>query len=161
MRILCKNYKCEFNRKLEKPTTILLRKNYVPLSKKDGLCEGECTKEFCGFDSVGIDTNKVVYSVAQCNKGTSSRCMKECLMNINTICTRDEILVDDLTTDGMTFWICKCQSDGKFKGHRDWFSLLQPDGTAKGGSISDSDADKENKNNKVNKSFPDHLRQRI
>jgi len=47
------------------------------------------------------------------------------------------------------------------RGHKDWFQNLNPDGTPKGGHIDDDYANKMDKDKKANKSFRDHLRQKI
>jgi len=161
MKIFCKNYQCKNSRFLDDFINFSFRKNYIPLGKEDGLCMAECKKEFCGFDALGIASNNINYSVAQCSVDKNNKCFKECLWNNNHICEREEIFIDKITVDNIDYWICKCQSDIKIKGHRDWSQLLQPDKTAKGGHISDRDADKENKNNKVSKAFPDHFRQKL
>ena len=79
---------------------------------------------------------------------------EECLWNKNKICSRDEILVDKLQVGDKLLWVCKCFSKEGIKGHTDWFSrLCNPDGTAKGGSVSDSEAEKIYKDRQKFKSF--------
>lgn len=84
----------------------------------------------------------------------------DCLHNskenkIQGICQRDEILIDSWKE----LWICKCFSQEKISGHIDFFRLLKPDGTPKGGAISDSEADKMHKNSLKSKSYRTHLKE--
>lgn len=149
MKIFCKNYECNNIILLEKPINFSYRKNYTPISKNDTLCNGKCSKDFCGFIPIKVETQKTTYNnLPVCTESPKNLnhsfdiCFCECVWNNNYVCEREEIFVDIFSLDGRSYYICKCQSDKKFEGHRDWSSLLQPNGTAKGGLIDDAYAKK-------------------
>ena len=84
----------------------------------------------------------------------------DCLWNskenkISGICQRDEILIDSWKE----LWVCKCFSQEKISGHMDFFRLLKPDGTPKGGAIDDEHAKKMHEESLKSKSFKTHLKQ--
>ena len=85
----------------------------------------------------------------------------DCLHNskenrISGTCQRDEILIDKWKE----LCVCKCFSQEKISGHMDWLGrFTNPDGTAKGGAIDDSTADKMYKNSLKSKSYRTHLKE--
>lgn len=83
----------------------------------------------------------------------------DCLHNSNAECKRDEILIDKSKIDGEEVWICRCFSQTKISGHMDWMGrFVNQDGTAKGGQIDDSYAEKMYQDSLKLKSFPDRTR---
>ena len=85
----------------------------------------------------------------------------DCLWNskenkIQGICQRDEILIDSWKE----LWVCRCFSNEIISGHMDWIGrFTNPDGTAKGGAVDDSTADKMYKNSLKSKSYRTHLKE--
>ena len=77
----------------------------------------------------------------------------ECLHNSNADCKRDEILIDKTIVDGEEVWICRCFSNEGISGHIDFSRLLKPDGTPKGGSVTDREAEKMHSDSLKFKSF--------
>lgn len=77
----------------------------------------------------------------------------DCLHNSSKECVRGEILVDKSKIDGEEIWVCRCFSNEGISGHIDFSRLLKPDGTPKGGSVTDSEAEKMYKDSLKFKSF--------
>ncbi len=158
MKIYCKNYECQFNKKLEEPYQFKYSKIYTPF--EDDKCRGECTIEpiLTTFEEENKDFK---YEVCQCGVQSDVRhlCTKtDCTHNEAMQCTRLEILIDKHTPTNK--WICKCYAHSKFKGHMDWFSrFCNSDGTAKGGSIDDEYAKKMDKWQKTTRSYKTHMKQ--
>lgn len=153
--ILCKNYNCPNNIKLEKPISFSFSAIYVPFI--DDKCEGKCSTipQFNNFYDIEKD---FVYEGAECGLTISymQGCHRlDCVHNENTKCTRPEILVDIFQGR----WACKCFAFRKIRGHIDWFGLLKPDGTAKGGHVDDEYAQKINKYAKTTRSYRSHMKQ--
>jgi hypothetical protein len=69
-------------------------------------------------------------------------------------CFKDVIFVD-ASSDAPETFECKSYSRRGCPGHRDWFSLLNPDKTAKGGQIDDNYANKMYRDSLKYQSFPD------
>lgn len=153
--LLCKNEKCPFNVKLKEPISFSFSAIYTPF--EGDKCKGKCSIKpyFCSFD---ITIGDFVYEGAECGitQRTEVGCDREdCVHNENKKCGREEILVDTLND----MWVCKCFAFRKIRGHTDWFSLLKPDGTAKGGSVDDDYAAKINKHAKTTRSYRSHMKQ--
>ena len=119
MKIYCRNYACEHNKKLEKPVRFYYNRFYTPIGEIDGKCEGECSKSFCGFISKDITGYSSKHKIAECSKGLEKTCGRRCARNKEGNCDREEILVDKISD----CWACKCQSDALITGHRDWSNL--------------------------------------
>ena len=115
MKIYCRNYTCEHNKKLDKPVKFCYGKHYVSFVEDDK-CEGECSKDFCGFVTKDIIGFSSKYKIAECSKGSEKTCGRRCARNKEGNCDRKEILVDKFSG----CWMCKCQSDELITGHMDW-----------------------------------------
>ena len=161
MKTYCNNEKCSFIKKLEIPINFSFRKFYVPIGEEDLKCKFECSRKFCGFITLAISGKKVIHNITTCMAGYDIGCdRRECIWNnVDKSCGRDEILIDKLEIDNEIYWVCKCFSNKKISGHKDWMRHLNSDGTPKGGSIDDSYSEVLEKDNKVTRSFPDHFRQ--
>lgn len=121
MKIYCLNYSCGYNRKLEEPIHFVYGRFYVPLfsSKEENACEGECSRDFCGFIAREIIGITAKYKFAECSRGSEKTCGQRCLWNKEGNCDRRAILVDK----NVDTWACKCHSDEKISGHMDWSRL--------------------------------------
>ena len=155
-KIYCKNEKCPKNKKLKEPIVFKFSPIVTPF--EGDFCKGECSTSpyFCEYAYAKGD---VSYEGAGCSvtKRGSLGCGRvDCVHNENKQCTRHEILVDLLKDLG--FWVCKCFAFRKIRGHTDWSALLQG-GHAKGGHISDADAEKMNKYAKTTRSYRTHMKQ--
>jgi len=153
--LYCKNEKCPFNVKLEEPMSFSFSAIYTPF--EGDKCKGKCSIKpyFCNFYRIIGD---FVHEGAECGitKRPNVGCDRlDCVHNENGICTRSEILVDRFED----MWVCKCFAYRKIRGHTDWFSLLKPDGTAKGGQVDDVYAEKINKYAKTTRSYRTHMKQ--
>ena len=153
--ILCKNYKCPYNKKIE-PVSFSFSQIYTPF--EGDKCHGQCSASKYVLGEFDFNEHDIRYEGSACSLdlGGSPRdfnrsiCGKmNCIHNEDRFCTRQEILIDSLKT----LWVCKCFAFRKIRGHTDWFSLLKPDGTAKGGHVDDKMANNMYKDNLKFKSF--------
>lgn len=153
--LLCKNYKCPLNKQLEHPVSFSFSAIYTPF--EGDKCAGVCSVKphfDCFYETIGDFVYEGAYcGIAKRNDGGCDRL--DCVHNENGTCTRSEILVDKLNDR----WVCKCFSYRKIRGHTDWFSLLNADGTAKGGHVDDDYAQKINKFAKTTRSYRTHMKQ--
>ena len=96
----------------------------------------------------------------KCTSGGCRRRCGNCLFGTSQgahiLCMKDIIFVDKQND----VWEC-INFSNKSRGHKDWFQNLNSDGTPKGGHIDDDYAAKMDRDRKVHKSYPDHLRQKI
>jgi hypothetical protein len=156
--LLCKNYECPYNKKLEEPVSFSFSAIYTPF--EGDKCNGKCSTpnfELVAFDYLEGDFRR---EGAACGmtalKSADFTCSKvDCSHNEKAMCTRSEILIDK--ENGK--WVCKCFAFRKIRGHTDWFSLLNADGTAKGGNIDDNYAEKINRHAKTTRSYRTHMKQ--
>ena len=164
MKIWCNNDSCNFIHLLEKP--------YIRTKK--GLIELLFPESYCGtcigkpqINSLDFKSSKVElkYGICVDSEIDEVRCNKiGCLYNdekykLSGNCLKDELFIANIKLRGEEFWICKCFSDRKISGHKDWMSLIDSSGHPYGGSIDDEYSEKLNHDNKVTRSFPDHTRQ--
>lgn len=171
-KICCKNYNCPENNKLEDPILITFGRFYTSIGKEDNLCFGECKSKILNLVSAGLSNMKVKYSVALCipTKERNAKMekirldificsRKDCANNNGKKCLKDKIIVDKLIIEDEEYWVCKNFSQTKISGHRDWSRNLSG-GVAKGGHIDDEYANRLDHDNKVNKSYGNHMRQK-
>jgi hypothetical protein len=166
MKIFCQNKDCRFYKALLEPEQFKFSQIYVPF--EDDKCHGECAVKEYAFASFDESVNDFRYEGSFCLSAyedkignLSSFCDNvKCASNENKKCTRSEILVDEVKTREHWHWACKCYSLPKIRGHIDFSSLLQPNGTAKGGSIDDEYANKMHVDKNKTKSFRTHMRQK-
>jgi hypothetical protein len=155
--IKCNNLGCKFCEKLDEPVTFSWNKyNFTPFD--DSLVTGRCIRHGYDFMPVGVATKNLEYKMAMCHvsehEGIHVCDRNDCLHNENRICMRDVIWVNKTPLlPEAEYWHCRCFSDKKFAGHRDWSALLNPDKTAKGGHVDDDIADKMYKDSLKFKSF--------
>jgi hypothetical protein len=159
--LYCKNKKCQNYKFLDEPISFSFSAIYTPF--EDDKCYGKCKAEqmiFIPFEDVIKDFK---YEGAMClsdKEGRPQKVLKsfcdriDCVHNEKHECTRPEILVDKLND----IWVCKCFAFRKIRGHTDWSALLQG-GNAKGGHVSDADAEKMNKYAKTTRSYRTHMKQ--
>jgi hypothetical protein len=135
--IYCSNKECVYYRALEKPIHFIFSKYSEPFP--DDVVKGKCTitPKF-SFEYFIDSTTKCEQPVCNQIKGNCGALW--CLHNDTGDCARKEILVDESLISHKL--ICKCISNRKIKGHRDWFQNLKSDGTSKGGHLSDQEARK-------------------
>ena len=144
MDIYCNNAKCLHFEKLDK-VHVLKRGRITPIGH-DYDMKGRCK------------TRPLVFNVCfgcACKSGVFNCIDRDCLFNNGAdLCSRDEIGIDKDNK-------CMSHSLKRISGHMDWIGrFVNPDGTAKGCHIDDDYAVKVDHDNKVNKSFPDHTRQK-
>lgn len=163
VKIWCNNSECIYNQKLEKPKSFgFNRINYVPFD--DAMITGKCTR--MGYDFMSIDLEKknvkLILPVCQISDKDTIVCdVTECLHNLERTCDRKEIWISKSPlTQEYPYYHCRCFSN-KGVSHFDLGRLLNPDGTPKGGKVDDDYSEKLHKDNTVNKSYPDHIRQKI
>ena len=156
--IYCKNEKCPKNKKLKTPINFKFSSIATPF--EGDACKGECSAP-PAFGSFYEQIGDFVYEGSECLRTDIPITLKQygcdradCGHNEKTICTRPEILIDKLNDR----WVCKCFAFRKIRGHTDWSALLQG-GHAKGGHISDADAEKMNKYAKTTRSYRTHMKQ--
>lgn len=156
MKIWCNNIDCKYNQKVKKLTYFSFNKiNYVPFEDNNVL--GKCTRE--GYDLVATDTgtSKVNYKFAICQPLAAEAMIcdrEDCMHNYNRLCSKKEIWINKSPAfPDMIFWHCRCFSDKRISGHRDWSQLLNPDRTAKGFKVTDSEAERYHKEDMKFKSF--------
>ena len=154
-KIYCKNEKCPRNKKIKEP--IVFKFSSIATPFEGDKCNGECSFP-SSFRAFYENINDFIYEGSECLQGLEEdpRCSrKDCVHNEYNSCTRPEILVDRLNDK----WVCKCFAFRKIRGHTDWFALLKPDGTAKGGQVDDAYAEKINKYAKTTRSYRSHMKQ--
>jgi hypothetical protein len=154
--LYCKNKKCQYFKFLDEPVSFKFSPIHTPF--EGDKCNGVCNSEnyaFMGFDEHISDFR---YEGSECvnNKNMIDiGCSRDdCVHNESRLCTRSEILIDILNDK----WVCKCFAFRKIRGHTDWSALLQ-NGNAKGGHISDADAEKMNNYAKTTRSYRTHMKQ--
>ncbi len=157
MKIYCKNKTCSFYKFLDEPISFSFSQIYTPF--EGDKCYGECIAPRQHFKPFMESIGDFLYEGADCDPARADDyfCQRmDCVHNEKCECTRSEILVDKLNDR----WVCKCFSFRKVRGHMDWFSrLCNPDGTAKGGSIDDSYAERMDKWKKTTRSYRTHIKQ--
>jgi hypothetical protein len=151
VNILCNKLSCEFCKKLKEPVVYKPNKNYVPFI--DDVSNGSCTLKHPNIVPTIFESVHYEYPQNECDMREGGCGNSECQWNINLICTRDEILIDEslISKD----FICKSFSNKKISGHVNWFANLNSDGTAKGGNIDDAYAKRMHDDNKKTKIFQD------
>jgi hypothetical protein len=147
-RVYCDCLNCDSCKKIEIPVKLNFDNEHYK-GFDNSVFRGKCfSSEIC-FVPGYFDSESFYREYSACNstvhliesQNTIVKCfMTSCAWNDGKKCTRAIIfcnrdnLVNDIT--------CKSYSQKKIKGHRDWFSILNPDGTAKGGHIDDAYAKK-------------------
>ena len=165
LKIWCNNIKCKYNQKVSKPTFFSYNKiNYVPLESNEVL--GKCTRRGYDFIALETETPKVKYKIAYCFISDTNAIIcdrEDCLHNSDRLCERKEIWISKfIAVQEPIMWYCRCFSDKKISGHRDWMSLIGADGSPKhGGHLSDDESEKLHRENTINRSFRDHTRQKL
>ena len=154
MLAYCNNTECEHFKALEKPADFAPTSGYKAIFDYKFL--GTCSLPSPYVKDSVYESEDFIYRQHHCLETEGNCSDVGCLYNNELVCTRDEIYVDksEITGD----YICKSFSNIKISGHRDWSSLLQSDGTAKGGLIDDDYARKMNADSMKYKSFGTHHR---
>jgi len=172
MNILCKNYACKYNKKLDEG--IVFKFSLVATPFEGDKCYGGCSiGPYLGwydeekgdiryegsecesrpdYKFTDVDDKDRTLDKMTCSQLNCQYCKGD---EYGGSCTRVEILVDKYND----MWICKCYSLSKIRGHMDWSRLLNHDGTPKGGSIDDAYAEKMNKWAKTTRSYRTHIKQ--
>lgn len=65
IKVWCENYKCQYNKKLEKPIQFKFRKMYYK-AFEDDMCKGECTKDEILVNSVEFQNRDTLMEYACC-----------------------------------------------------------------------------------------------
>jgi len=167
MQVYCKNYKCKWIRFLDEPIRFRYRKNYyIPF--EDDFCMGECRKENLCINSIDIETRNIYYRYAVCvdfeDDESGIVCFRiDCIHNDKSLetrgfCERDEILIDriKLYSSNEEISACKCFSQRKISGHKDWLGQMYP---VPGGHLDDNYAEKLHKDSKKNRSYRTHFKE--
>jgi len=156
MHIVCNNTKCKNYRAFDKPKVFKPTANFN--SFIDEIASGECKLSHSSIISEVLDLKGYKYPQNRCLECDGNCNNVECLHNENLKCTRTEIFIDDSLVS--KDFICKCFSNRKISGHFNMMSMLNSDGSPKGGSIDDAYSEKLHADDKKTKIFPDgHMRQ--
>jgi hypothetical protein len=159
INIYCNESQCKYCQKLETPVLYNFdNEHYKAFS--DDLYTGKCTNKgpFFGVregknrDTYFIETfcdnvlEDEIFCDLTCDRYDCSWCS-------HGLCSRSMVFISKSFLSGNM--ICKSYSQTKIKGHRDWMSILNPDGTAKGGHIDDDYAKRLDSEARKFKVFPD------
>ena len=149
--IYCNNLECAYCEKLVESMVFKPTKGYKPFL--DSKYYGQCVKEGYEFVPIGYEDGDVLYELASCYGGDKiKKCSrKDCSWNNNCLCDRDIIYIDKFMGG---FWICKVFSNRHISGHINILNYPQKGGV----SLTDSEADKLDHDNRVTKMYPTHLR---
>jgi hypothetical protein len=136
--IYCTFKNCRHYKELEKPVLFQVSKLSTPFP--DDWIEGCCDLKFPNIMDTYYEDTSFKMEQPLCTQVPGECYEEKCAYNSDCICCRDDIIVGESLISHDS--ICKCFSVKKIKGHWDWSRNLNSDGTAKGGHISDSEANK-------------------
>jgi hypothetical protein len=153
MRILCNKSICNNYKKLSKPEIFKPSKNFEAFI--DDIATGECKLSNPSIKQNIYSTKHLSYNQNSClGADFGFICSNtECASNEDRKCSKSEIFIDSSLISGD--FICKCFSNKKISGRINIMSILNSDGTAKGGQIDDNYAAKLSADSKKYKIFQD------
>lgn len=161
--VYCDNAECRWNKPLDKAVDYNFdKRNFKPF--ENDVFNGVCSKRFlmiCGenfteghtlIDSAFCGDMHRTKDVAQDSQSVECD-RRDCQYNKSgESCVKDNLFIGKSNLDLQQ---CRSISFKKIRGHRDWMSLLNVDGTAKGGNVDDAYANKMYKDSLKYKIFPD------